>query len=83
MDFMIEIKIYLKKFQINIYLYIGITLPCYQALPGVKSIRPVNTFDLQTIRQHMQQTWMTSNNKYRFELAQERDKLQKELLQLW
>ena len=57
----------------------GASLPCYQSLPGVKTIRPITTFDLQAIRQHMQQTWSQSGK----EIANERDKLQKELLKLW
>ena len=57
----------------------GASLPYYQSLPGVKTIRPITTFDLQAIRQHMQQTWL-QNGK---EISNERDKLQKELLKLW
>ena len=71
-----------KEGQIFFFLFLGVTLPYYQSLPGMKAIRPVTTFDLQTIRQHMQQSWL-HGNKDRFELAQARDKLQKELLQLW
>eukprot|EP00111_Clytia_hemisphaerica_P021025 TCONS_00061998-protein len=59
-----------------------VTLPYYQALPGVKSMRPINTFDLQTLRQHMHQTLTQGSNRQRFELSQERSRLQKELLQL-
>merc|ERR1712080_747902 len=43
-------------------------LPYFQALPGTKSIRPVTTFELQHIRQHMQQSWLTGN-KDRYDLA--------------
>jgi len=57
------------------------TLPYYHALPGMKSIRPVTTFELQTIRQHIQHSW-PQGNKDRFLLSEARGKLQKELLQL-
>ena len=60
-----------------------INLPYYQALPGVKSMRPMNTFDLQTLRQHMHQTLVQGGNRQRFEMAQESNQLKKELLQLW
>lgn len=56
-------------------------LPYFQALPGTKSIRPVTTFELQHIRQHMQQSWLTGN-KDRYDLARNKDKLQKELFSL-
>ena len=56
-------------------------LPYYHALPNMKSIRPVTTFELQTIRQHMQHNWV-EGNKDRYLLAAERVKLQRELLQL-
>ena len=46
-------------------------------------MRPINTFDLQTLRQHMHQTLIQGSNRQRFELSQERNRLQKELLQLW
>lgn len=56
-------------------------LPYFQALPGTKSIRPVTTFELQHIRQHMQQSWLTGN-KDRYDLARNKDKLQKEVFAL-
>jgi len=56
------------------------TLPYFHALPGMKSIRPVTTFELQTIRQHMQPG--IAGNKERFYMSETREKLQKELLQL-
>lgn len=62
--------------------FIGLAMPNFQALPGMKSLRPVTTFDLQTIRQSMQKSFC-NGNKRRFEMAEERYKLQKELLQLW
>jgi len=59
----------------------GASLPYFHSLPGGKANRPVTTFDLQTIRHHMQQTWLQSG-KDRSDLSQERDKLQRELLKL-
>lgn len=46
-------------------------------------MRPMNTFDLQTLRQHMHQTLVQGGNRQRFEIAQESNQLKKELLQLW
>lgn len=46
-------------------------------------MRPMNTFDLQTLRQHMHQTLVQGGNRQRFEMAQESTQLKKELLQLW
>merc|ERR1712080_16631 len=58
------------------------TLPYFHALPGMKSIRPVTTFELQTIRQHMHHNWSQGNQKDKYALAEAREKLQKELIQL-
>ena len=56
------------------------TLPICQALPGNRAIRPYTTFELEQIRKHVRGT---GSNKGRFELAQEREKLQRQLLRLW
>ena len=57
-------------------------LPTVQALPGTRALRPYTTFELEQIRQHMARGALASN-KDRFELAQERERLQKQLLRLW
>lgn len=56
-------------------------LPCYQALPVMKTIRPATTFELQHIRQHLSQTW-NNGNRGRYEATRTRDKLQKEVFSM-
>ncbi len=56
------------------------SLPVSQALPGSRAIRPYTTFELEQIRKHMRGD---GSNKDRFELAHERERLQKQLLRLW
>eukprot|EP00794_Sanderia_malayensis_P003329 gene3329-3816_t len=55
------------------------SLPFNQALPGSRALRPYTTFELEQVRKHMRGE---GSNKDRFELAQEREKLQRKLLKL-
>ena len=57
------------------------SLPAGHSLPGKRSIRPYMTFELEEIRKHMRGT--ISSNKDRFDLAYEREKIQRQLLRLW
>ena len=57
------------------------SLPVGGALPGVHSSRPYTTYELQQIRKHVR--GLGGNNKERFDVTQEREKLQRQLLRLW
>ena len=56
------------------------TLPGYHPFPGNQSIRPYTTFEIEGIRKDVRGF---ISNKDRFDVAQERERIQRQLLRLW